>query len=117
MSTLRRSFLRSSTRQQFLNEYRYRKINPKTENEIWYINCKKCKKVIKQNDIKCDHIIPIVTTDEGWKNFDSFIMRLFCMKAFKGFPNLKEMQPLCKECHDKKSKREREERKKLKIKS
>lgn len=62
-------------------------------------------KVVKGKRVKnifVDHIEPVVSTKEGFVDWNTYIDRLFCEKD--------NLQLLCKSCHDKKSQREREER-------
>lgn len=63
-------------------------------------------KIHTRNDIKLDHIIPVVSVTEGFTTFDDFIERLFCDES--GY------QVLCTEHHDIKTKQENEIRKQTK---
>jgi hypothetical protein len=49
-----------------------------------------------------DHVLPVVDPIEGFKDWDTFIKRLFCSKE--------NLQVLCSACHTKKTKEEREVR-------
>lgn len=62
--------------------------------------CEKCEKTTPQ--LKIDHIKNVGDVDEG------FIKRLFCAS--------KELQGLCKKCHDEKTKLERARAKKKRAK-
>lgn len=56
----------------------------------------------RENNIFCDHISPVVDTEEGFTSWDNLIERLFC--------EADGLQILCKVCHDLKSKDERDRR-------
>lgn len=71
--------------------------------------CADCKQVVpltvdKKKNVFVDHIEPVVDPTEGFKSWDVYIERMFCAE--------KNLQVLCKKCHDYKSLLEREERKK-----
>jgi len=70
--------------------------------------CNSCKEVVpltinKKKNVFVDHIEPVVDPSDGFKDWDTYISRMFCEE-----PNL---QVLCKNCHDAKSLLERELRK------
>ncbi|TXH56279.1 MAG: hypothetical protein E6Q97_06740 [Desulfurellales bacterium] len=48
-----------------------------------------------------DHVEPVVDPKKGFEDFEVYVFRMFN----------KSLQPLCKECHDKKTKAEAQERK------
>ena len=71
--------------------------------------CATCNQVVpltvdKKKNVFVDHILPVVDTGKGFDGWDVYIERMFCEE--------KNLQVLCKECHDSKSLLEREERKK-----
>lgn len=49
-----------------------------------------------------DHCTPVVTTTEGFVDWNTFIANLFCEED--------NLQAICSSCHDEKSAKEREER-------
>jgi len=46
-------------------------------------------------DINVDHVEPVVSVEDGWVNYDTYINRLFCSDS--------NFQILCKPCHEIKS--------------
>ena len=48
-----------------------------------------------------DHVEPVVDPKKGFEDFEVYVWRMFN----------KKLQPLCKDCHDKKTKAEAQERK------
>lgn len=104
IALLRRGFLRSAIRQQCLVANRKRKRDCKTGRTIWYVKCKTCKKWWKQGVIKVDHIDPVTPIGKTLISLDEFAERLYC--------DIKNLQCLCKKCHDFKTARERKQRRK-----
>lgn len=67
--------------------------------------CEKCgKEGLKNGEKEVNHKIPVVSTKEGFTNFDDFINRLFCKE--EGF------EILCFFCHSEITKEQNEERRK-----
>lgn len=65
--------------------------------------CEHCGIIGKKHDMQMDHVIPVVDPIEGWKDFDTFIDRLYV--------NETGWQRLCKPCHSEKTKQENSIRK------
>jgi len=70
--------------------------------------CNCCKKVVGASKIEkgkrvtnvfVDHIQPVVSVEEGFTTWDSFIENLFCEKD--------NLQLICKACHSRKTMEER----------
>lgn len=57
--------------------------------------CNHCKLQYKKQEIKIDHIFPVVDPIVGFDGFDTYAKRLFCLAE--------EMQCLCKSCHSAKT--------------
>jgi len=55
-------------------------------------------KDIKRCSIYIDHIDPVEHPEKDWEGWDNYMERLFC--------SIKNLQPLCKPCHDEKTKKE-----------
>jgi 5-methylcytosine-specific restriction endonuclease McrA len=53
-----------------------------------------------------DHIIPVISVEEGFQDWNTFIDRINC--------DIKNLQRLCKKCHDAKTLQERRRRQSLK---
>lgn len=73
--------------------------------------CASCKEVVpltvdKKKNVFVDHIEPVVSPSEGFKDWDTYINKMFC--------EMENLQVLCKDCHDAKTAEERLERKNLK---
>lgn len=66
------------------------------------LKAKTCLKCGKTERLYADHITPVVDIKKGWQGWDTHIDRMM-----NG-----ALQPLCKECHNKKSKAENAERRK-----
>jgi len=81
-----------------------KKTNKKTGKLAMHYKCAKCKKLFVAADVQVDHILPVVSTSEGFVGWDSFIDRIFC--------EIENLQVLCKPCHKVKTEEEKAERKK-----
>lgn len=70
--------------------------------------CAGCKQVVPltlngKKNVFVDHVLPVVSVEEGFVSWDTYIDRLFC--------EADNLQVLCKSCHDSKSAEEKEQRK------
>jgi 5-methylcytosine-specific restriction endonuclease McrA len=65
--------------------------------------CAGCQKLFKSDEIRRDHIHPVVDPRTSFTDWNSYVPSLFCQ--------LDNYQILCKPCHDEKTKKENEERK------
>lgn len=66
-----------------------------------YLNqykCNLCKKKFKSTEIQVDHIAPVIDPTVGFRDWNTYMSRLFC--------ELSNLQVLCKRCHNIKTKRE-----------
>lgn len=70
----------------------------------WW-KCEKCKRETERLDV--DHIVPCVSTTDGWQGWDVYIDSRFVYEATK-------LQGLCRECHREKSKQENKRRREAK---
>jgi 5-methylcytosine-specific restriction endonuclease McrA len=57
--------------------------------------CAMCEDIFKRTEVHADHIKSIVSTSEGFTNWDDYINAMFCSK--EGF------QILCETCHETKT--------------
>ena len=78
--------------------------NKKTGRQANHYKCAKCKKAFPSSDVEVDHISPVVSLEDGFINWDTFIERLF--------GDGKNLQVLCKSCHKDKTTKEKASRKK-----
>jgi 5-methylcytosine-specific restriction endonuclease McrA len=79
-----------------------KKENKKTKRQAMHYRCKKCAGDFPATEVNVDHIVPAIDPKEGFVDWNTFIERLFCDK--------KNLQTLCKSCHDKKTKKELKQR-------
>lgn len=61
--------------------------------------CESCREIYKAKEIHVDHINPVISVEEGFKDWDSYVTRLFC--------TAEELQGICKICHDIKTETEK----------
>ena len=67
-----------------------------------HYECASCHKLHVAADVQVDHIQPVVSTTQGFVDWDTFIKRLYCSED--------NLQILFLTCHKKKSEIERKER-------
>lgn len=61
--------------------------------------CNVCKNYVGSTMVAVDHIVPVISVDEGFVDFNTFIERLFC--------DASNLQVVCDDCHQKKTNAER----------
>lgn len=76
-----------------------KKINPKSKRLAQHYRCNACKKEFTSTNVQVDHITPVVDPVKGFKDWNTFIKRLFC--------DIDNLQVLCKPCHEIKTKKEK----------
>ena len=81
-----------------------KKLNAKTNKMAAHYKCISCKSLFVAADVQIDHIIPVVDVRDGFKNWDTYIERMFC--------EVNGLQVMCKSCHKIKTDEEKMERKK-----
>lgn len=64
--------------------------------------CAGCKGEFKRQELKADHINPVVDVKYGFEDWEVFIESLFC--------DVDGYQCLCGPCHDKKTEKEQKKR-------
>lgn len=104
---LRRVFSRSPVIREVM--FKVRRLVPKynkdgsraKKDSVQYL-CNVCQHWTGSTLVAVDHIIPVVSVDEGFVDFDTFIDRLFC--------DASNLQVICDTCHQKKTNAERAER-------
>lgn len=79
-----------------------RKKNRKTGRDAAHYRCAQCRDVFASRDVQVDHIEPVVDKVVGFKDWDTYIDRMFCDED--------GLQVLCKKCHLKKTAEERKSR-------
>jgi len=75
------------------------KINQNSGRLAKHYTCAHCLHEFPAKDVEVDHIDPVVSTSDGFMDWNIFIDRLYCPKE--------NLQVLCKVCHKKKTKEER----------
>ena len=70
--------------------------------------CQTCFGWFNRKFVEVDHVIPVVSVEEGFKNWDTFISRIDC--------DIKNLKRICENCHQIKSNSERDQRNFLKDK-
>lgn len=81
-----------------------RMVNERTGRLAEHYKCAACEGFFVARDVQVDHIKPVVDPDKGFKDWWTYINRLYCEKE--------NLQVLCKECHKAKTNEERKARKK-----
>jgi|TARA_R110002153_G_scaffold87801_4_gene216767 ribosomal protein L44E len=106
-SVLRGGYRRYPPKYETLKEsFVGKKVNKATGRQAMHYKCAKCKKDYPAKSVNVDHIKPVVCPKEGFKDWDTFVKRLYCSKE--------NLQVLCSKCHDKKTATERKARDKKK---
>ncbi len=111
---LRRTFARSpivveKVQESRREEPRYNKDGSRHKKNWVKRQCEVCNNWVKSGDIAVDHIVPVISVEEGKLDWNTFIERLFCDKN--------NLQRICSSCHDVKTQKERIERLSLKYTS
>ena len=104
---LRRVFSRSPVIWEALRKVRrevprYRQDGSRAKKDAVQYLCNICKNYVRSTMVSVDHIIPVVSIDEGFVDFNTFIARLFC--------DASNLQVICDDDHQKKTNAERSER-------
>jgi 5-methylcytosine-specific restriction endonuclease McrA len=79
-----------------------RKVNKKSGKLAMHYKCAGCKLEYTSTNVAVDHINPVVEPEVGFVSWDVYVSRMFVPT--------KELQVLCKECHDVKTAIERSKR-------
>ena len=95
INALRQVFLRSRLRYSAIKKARV---------DRGAYECAICKRLFKANELRVDHIEPVIDSCIGFYSWNVYIERMFC--APEG------LQALCDECHDLKTLAENEKRRK-----
>ncbi len=53
--------------------------------------CELCKAIVNRKDFAVDHNDPVVDTKTGFRDYNTYVSRLFC--------SVDNLQGLCKNCH------------------
>lgn len=75
-----------------------KKINKKTKRLAQHYLCAICEDEFPATQVQVDHIKPVVDPKKGFKDWNTFIKRLFCPAD--------NLQVVCKPCHKVKTKEE-----------
>ncbi|MEM4380505.1 MAG: hypothetical protein QXL01_07490 [Thermoplasmatales archaeon] len=111
--TLRASFkktpLYNEAKRQAREEYFEESKHGKLLRRVHY-KCAKCGRYFRDGggEIAVDHIEPVISLEEGFRNFDEYIARLFCPQSnLQVLCNYKGERDGVKSCHKLKTAKER----------
>ena len=103
-SAIRRVFSRSPAVRETMFKVRrevakYNKDGSRAKKDAVQYQCNVCKAWTKSTAISVDHIVPVISVEDGFEDWNTFVDRLFC-----GPSNL---QVICDPCHNAKTNQER----------
>lgn len=101
---LRRAFARSPLVQEVMaesrrEEPRYKNDGTRHKKNWVKRQCQVCSSWVPSGQIVVDHINPVVDVDEGFQDWNQYVLRLWCPKH--------NLQRICDPCHDIKTATER----------
>lgn len=101
---LRRVFSRSPIVREVLMKVRrevpkYRQDGTRAKKDAVQYLCNVCSQYVGSTQVAVDHIVPVISVDDGFIDFNTFIQRLFC--------DASNLQVICDDCHQKKTNSER----------
>lgn len=101
---LRRTFSRSPIIREVLFKVRreipkYNKDGSRAKKDAVQYKCNVCATYVGSTMVSVDHINPVVSVTEGFIDFNTFILRLFC--------DASNLQVVCDSCHNTKTQAER----------
>jgi hypothetical protein len=104
---LRRAFSRSPLVREVLEESRqefprYKKDGTRHKRNWVKRQCQVCDEWVPSSKIAVDHIEPVISVEDGKKDWNEFIDRLWCNTLGKA-----NLQRICHTCHDAKTQKER----------
>jgi 5-methylcytosine-specific restriction endonuclease McrA len=93
---IRRTFARAPVKQEVLKAVRkefpkYNKDGSRSKKDAVCYLCNVCKNYAGSTKVSVDHIVPVISVDEGFVDWNEFVKRLYC-----GPENL---QCICENCH------------------
>lgn len=104
---IRRTFSRAPIKQEVLRENRkefpkFNKDGSRSKKDAVCYLCNVCKEYRGSTKVTVDHILPVISVEDGFINWDTFVDRLYCGKD--------NLQVICDDCHQVKTNAERLER-------
>lgn len=81
---------------------RYNKDGSRAKKDAVQYQCAVCKQWVGSTHVAVDHLVPVISVDDGFVDWNEFVARLFC--------DASNLQVICEECHQKKTNAERAER-------
>jgi len=101
---LRRTFSRSPVIRDVLFKVRrevpkYNKDGSRSKKDAVQYRCNVCQQYVGSTKVSVDHISPVVSVNDGFIDFNTFIQRLFC--------DASNLQVICDGCHGTKTQAER----------
>lgn len=85
---------------------KYNKDGTRAKKDAVQYLCNVCKKHSKSTEIAVDHVVPVIDTNSGFVDWNTFVARLFCSPD--------NLQVICDSCHNSKTNAERAERQLIK---
>ena len=79
-----------------------KKVNKRSGRLAEHYLCASCGGFFVARDVQVDHIDPVVSPEEGFQDWWTYMNRLYC--------EAENLQVLCKPCHKDKTNAERKER-------
>ena len=106
-SAIRRVFSRSPIVRETMFKVRrevpkYNKDGSRAKKDAVQYQCGVCSTWTKSTAISVDHIEPVISVDDGFQDWNTFISRVFCP--------ITNLQVICDDCHQKKTNKERFDR-------
>lgn len=104
---LRRAFARSPFVYEIVQESRrevpkYNKDGSLAKKPAVQRQCEVCKNWVGSTKISVDHVIPVVSVEDGFQDWNEFMARLWCDRS--------NLQRICDDCHDIKTYQEKIDR-------
>lgn len=101
---LRRVFSRSPIVREVLMEVRrevpkFNQDGSRSKKDAVQYKCAVCNEYVKSTAVSVDHIVPVISINTGFEDWNVFVSRLFCSKE--------NLQPICDTCHNTKTQSER----------
>ena len=81
---------------------KYNKDGSKAKKPAVQYQCEVCNQWVSSTKMAVDHKIPVISVEDGFIDWNTFVERLFCAKE--------NLQRICDPCHDEKTLKERWER-------
>lgn len=78
---------------------KYNKDGSRSKKDAVQYQCQVCENWVGSNYISVDHIEPVISIEDGFQDWNTFVARLWCDKS--------NLQRICDDCHHTKTQEER----------